>query len=142
MCSGNEVDAAYLRSSPLVQAQIKHHTSLSPTRNFEALRAGLEAAARCEIPENDVYRFGPIVENKARFQATVAFLKDRAPQIEAQAELVATSDPAAARYTVGERIFHQKFGYGRIKLIDGNKLTVEFEKAGIKKVIDTFVERH
>lgn len=83
VCSGNEVDAAYLRSSPLVQAQIKHHTSLSPTRNFEALRAGLEAAARCEIPENDVYRFGPIVENKARFQATVAFLKERAPQIEA-----------------------------------------------------------
>ncbi|MGK2742347.1 ATP-dependent helicase [Tepidicaulis sp. LMO-SS28] len=79
---------------------------------------------------------------RAQGQAQGGAMRARAPQIEAQAELVATSDPAAARYEVGERIFHQKFGYGRIRLIDGNKLTVEFEKAGIKKVIDTFVERH
>jgi DNA helicase-2/ATP-dependent DNA helicase PcrA len=77
-----------------------------------------------------------------RAQAHGGAMRTKAPQIEAQAELVATSDPAASRYEVGERIFHQKFGYGRIQLIDGNKLTVDFEKAGIKKVIDTFVERH
>lgn len=45
-------------------------------------------------------------------------------------------------FEVGERIFHQKFGYGAIARIDGNKLTVEFEKAGQKKVVDSFVERH
>ena len=49
---------------------------------------------------------------------------------------------AVSSFTVGDRVFHQKFGYGRIQFIDGNKLTVDFEKAGIKKVIDTFVERH
>jgi DNA helicase-2/ATP-dependent DNA helicase PcrA len=65
------------------------------------------------------------------------------PQIiEETAELVATSDPGAASYSVGERIFHQKFGYGRITDVDGNKLTVDFEKAGVKRVIDSFVERH
>ena len=42
---------------------------------------------------------------------------------------------------VGKRVFHQKFGYGRIIEIDGNKLTVDFEKAGQKKVVDSFVER-
>jgi DNA helicase-2/ATP-dependent DNA helicase PcrA len=39
------------------------------------------------------------------------------------------------------RVFHQKFGYGRIAHVDGNKLTVDFDKAGRKKVVDSFVER-
>jgi len=47
----------------------------------------------------------------------------------------------ASNYQVGERIFHQKFGYGSVTIADGTKLTVEFEKAGEKKVLDSFVER-
>ena len=43
-------------------------------------------------------------------------------------------------YDVGERIFHQKFGYGRILSIDGEKLEIAFEKAGTKKVMMSFVE--
>ena len=42
---------------------------------------------------------------------------------------------------MGERVFHLKFGYGHVAAIDGNKLTVDFDKAGRKKVIDSFVER-
>ena len=42
-------------------------------------------------------------------------------------------------FGVGERVFHQKFGYGIISFINGNKLDVIFEKAGNKKVIDSFV---
>ena len=41
---------------------------------------------------------------------------------------------------VGDRVFHQKFGYGRILAVELNKLEIMFEKAGIKKVIDSFVE--
>jgi len=44
-------------------------------------------------------------------------------------------------FKVGERIFHQKFGYGRITSASGNKLDVAFEKAGNKKVLDGFVEK-
>ena len=55
--------------------------------------------------------------------------------------LVAASTAQGSGVDVGERIFHQKFGYGRVASIDGNKLTVDFEKAGRKKVVDTFVER-
>ena len=44
-------------------------------------------------------------------------------------------------YAIGERVFHQKFGYGIITTVDANKLTVDFDKAGEKRVIDTFVER-
>ena len=43
-------------------------------------------------------------------------------------------------FEVGIRIFHQKFGYGRIVSVDGNKLEVDFEKAGTKKVMDSFVD--
>lgn len=44
-------------------------------------------------------------------------------------------------FAIGERVFHQKFGYGLIEDVDGNKLLVEFEKAGSKRVVDSFVSR-
>jgi DNA helicase-2/ATP-dependent DNA helicase PcrA len=60
-----------------------------------------------------------------------------------EGELVAKSVVGgASEYTAGERVFHQKFGYGRIAAVDGNKLTIDFEKAGQKRVLDSFVERH
>ncbi|HEY4344652.1 MAG TPA: UvrD-helicase domain-containing protein [Parvibaculum sp.] len=67
--------------------------------------------------------------------------KVRPPSAEVHGDLVATSDPAAASYSKGERVFHQKFGYGEVREIDGNKLTVDFDKAGQKKVIDSFLGR-
>ena len=51
-----------------------------------------------------------------------------------------TSAPRVA-FALGERIFHTKFGYGEVTEVDGNKLTVQFDKAGEKRVIDTFVDR-
>jgi DNA helicase-2/ATP-dependent DNA helicase PcrA len=42
--------------------------------------------------------------------------------------------------SVGTRVFHQKFGYGRITAKDGDKLEIDFEKAGRKKVMGSFVE--
>ncbi len=60
---------------------------------------------------------------------------------EIDGELVAASTAETpAAFSLGQRVFHQKFGYGRISEIDGNKLTVEFEKAGQKKVVASFVE--
>jgi ATP-dependent DNA helicase UvrD/PcrA len=60
-----------------------------------------------------------------------------------EGELVAKSvSETPSEFSVGERVFHIKFGYGAIKSIEGNKLTIDFEKAGQKKVIDSFVERH
>jgi DNA helicase-2/ATP-dependent DNA helicase PcrA len=57
-------------------------------------------------------------------------------------DMLASSDPAASGgLQAGQRIFHQKFGYGRITHVDGAKLTVDFDKAGVKKVVESFVER-
>jgi DNA helicase-2/ATP-dependent DNA helicase PcrA len=41
--------------------------------------------------------------------------------------------------TVGQRVFHDKFGQGTIAAIEGNKLEIDFEHAGRKKVLDSFV---
>jgi DNA helicase-2/ATP-dependent DNA helicase PcrA len=41
--------------------------------------------------------------------------------------------------SLGMRVFHQKFGYGEIVEIEGNKLEIEFETAGRKRVMDSFV---
>jgi len=47
----------------------------------------------------------------------------------------------AGGFSVGDRVFHQKFGYGIIQVVEDNKLEIAFDKAGDKKVMDAFVER-
>lgn len=46
---------------------------------------------------------------------------------------------AVSEFGLGERVFHQKFGYGAVIDIEGDKLTIAFEKAGTKKVVASFV---
>ncbi len=58
-----------------------------------------------------------------------------------EGELVAKSARAASTFTVGDRVFHQKFGNGDVTAVDGNKLTIAFDRAGEKRVVDSFVER-
>ncbi len=57
-------------------------------------------------------------------------------------ELVAKSKiDEPSKFAVGDRVFHIKFGNGNIVGIEGNKLTIDFDRAGQKKVLDGFVER-
>jgi DNA helicase II / ATP-dependent DNA helicase PcrA len=58
-----------------------------------------------------------------------------------EGELVAKSTGTVSAFTPGDRVFHQKFGNGNVTAIDGNKLTIQFDQAGEKRVVDTFVER-
>jgi DNA helicase-2/ATP-dependent DNA helicase PcrA len=59
--------------------------------------------------------------------------------IEARASAVSLGNKGRDDLSVGQRVFHGKFGYGRIEAIEGNKLEIEFEKAGRKRVLDSFV---
>ena len=60
--------------------------------------------------------------------------------IEGQGRLVAVSSPAtSSAFNPGDRVFHQKFGYGAVRAVEGNKLTVDFEATGEKRVIDSFL---
>jgi DNA helicase-2/ATP-dependent DNA helicase PcrA len=58
-----------------------------------------------------------------------------------EGELIASSTGHTSGYALGERVFHQKFGYGMVAQVDGNKLTIDFDKAGRKRVVDSFVAR-
>ncbi|WP_422373214.1 ATP-dependent helicase [Hoeflea sp.] len=58
-----------------------------------------------------------------------------------EGELVAKSTGTTSAYSIGDRVFHLKFGNGNVASIDGNKLTIDFDKAGQKRVLDGFVER-
>ncbi|WP_406645249.1 UvrD-helicase domain-containing protein [Aliisedimentitalea scapharcae] len=46
---------------------------------------------------------------------------------------------AVSSFTLGDRVFHQKFGYGAVVGIEGDKLEIDFDKAGTKKVVARFV---
>ncbi len=54
---------------------------------------------------------------------------------------MAKSTGTTSEFALDDRVFHQKFGYGHVVKIDGNKLTIAFDKAGEKKVVDSFVQR-
>jgi DNA helicase-2/ATP-dependent DNA helicase PcrA len=58
-----------------------------------------------------------------------------------EGELVAKSTGTISAFTRGDRVFHQKFGNGNVTAVDGNKLTIQFDRAGEKRVVDSFVER-
>ena len=58
---------------------------------------------------------------------------------ESHAPAVSLGNRGRDDLSVGLRIFHGKFGYGTIDAIEGNKLEIEFEHAGRKRVLDTFV---
>ena len=57
-----------------------------------------------------------------------------------EGELVASSTGRTSAYDVGARVYHNKFGYGAVTEVDGNKLTVEFENAGRRRVVDDFLQ--
>jgi DNA helicase-2/ATP-dependent DNA helicase PcrA len=58
-----------------------------------------------------------------------------------EGEVVASSIAEGAGFVRGERVFHLKFGPGVVAAIDGNKLTVDFDKAGRKMVLDSFMQK-
>jgi DNA helicase-2/ATP-dependent DNA helicase PcrA len=63
--------------------------------------------------------------------------RTRPPVVESQWEEV----PVERRgtYAKGDRVFHQKFGYGRVTAVEEGKLEIAFDKAGVKRVLDSFV---
>ncbi|RCW28401.1 Rep family ATP-dependent DNA helicase [Ciceribacter lividus] len=59
-----------------------------------------------------------------------------------EGELVAKSTSSEpSKFKLGDRVFHVKFGNGNVSAIEGNKLTIDFDRAGQKRVLDGFVER-
>lgn len=57
----------------------------------------------------------------------------------AQARNMVIDGAAVSSFTVGERVFHQKFGYGHVVGIEGDKLEVDFQHSGTKKVVSSYI---
>jgi DNA helicase-2/ATP-dependent DNA helicase PcrA len=107
-----------------------------------------------ELPEEEVERTGSgEYRREARIAAATAFsagsfggsfggmfpvVARRPRMIEAweQPARAARADPVK----VGARVFHQKFGYGVVKAAEDDRLDIDFDKAGEKRVLDRFVE--
>jgi DNA helicase-2/ATP-dependent DNA helicase PcrA len=84
---------------------------------------------------------GGFDEEQSSFSSGGGFARNKRAPLVIEGELVAKSTGTTSEFSLDDRVFHQKFGYGNVVKIDGNKLTIAFEKAGEKKVVDSFVER-
>jgi DNA helicase-2/ATP-dependent DNA helicase PcrA len=54
-------------------------------------------------------------------------------------EAVFTSRGGSSKYKVGDQVRHRKFGPGTVRSVDGNKLEIDFDDVGTKKVVDSFI---
>ena len=68
-----------------------------------------------------------------------SFERTPARVIEVKASAVSLGNPGRTDIALGQRVFHSKFGYGQVAEIEGNKLEIDFEYAGRKRVLDSFV---
>jgi DNA helicase-2/ATP-dependent DNA helicase PcrA len=68
-----------------------------------------------------------------------SFTRDAPRVVESRASAVSLGNKGRSDVSLGLRVFHQKFGYGTIAAIEGNKLEIDFETGGRKRVLDSFV---
>ena len=62
------------------------------------------------------------------------------PTINAKAKIISSGgSDKTGKWKAGDRVFHDKFGYGTVKKADGEKYSVQFDKAGLKKVVESFL---
>ena len=67
------------------------------------------------------------------------FTREPTRVVESRSPSVSLGNKGRDDLKVGMRVFHQKFGHGDIVGIEGNKLEIEFDHAGLKRVMDSFV---
>jgi DNA helicase-2/ATP-dependent DNA helicase PcrA len=115
-----------------------------------------------ELPEDNIERIAPngvfagaavhlrsigavtprvFEEVAARWETNRFRSRTAPPLIDGHSTRVAAPDAVqASRFQPGQRVFHQKFGYGEVTGVDGDALQIDFDKAGTKTVIQSFVE--
>ena len=97
-----------------------------------------------ELPEKNINKFSSYSNNfkiKSSIASEWLIAANEKKNIINQNSLNYETDHKTNEIKIMERIFHQKFGYGEVSEIDGDKVTVEFEKAGQKKLLLSFIEK-
>ena len=97
-----------------------------------AAQVGFGSALEERVSKADVYNS----PGWRRMQENSSVRPMRQPQ---EARHVVIDMEAVSPYVIGDRVFHQKFGYGEIMAIEGDKLDIEFDQAGTKKVVARWV---
>ena len=92
-----------------------------------------------ELPDKNINRFSSYSNNFKSSIASEWFIANNKKEINLSKEYIDENNDN--KFKLMERIFHQKFGYGKILEIDGDKVTIDFEKAGEKKLMLTFIEK-
>ncbi|MGE0754971.1 MAG: ATP-dependent helicase, partial [Alphaproteobacteria bacterium] len=118
----------------MTRARRKLYISHAANRRiFNQWQSSVASCFIAEIPEEHIEKMGGGMNRNAR--PTMQSWKNDV------ADILKSARPSAGHgFTVGKRIFHQKFGYGRIESVSGDHLQIVFEKAGTKKVLADFVE--
>jgi DNA helicase II / ATP-dependent DNA helicase PcrA len=98
-----------------------------------------EAGSRYAMDEDE--EFASPLRGRAREGGSSRGTAPRRVPLTIEGELVTKSTGTVSAFSLGDRVFHQKFGNGNVTAIDGNKLTIQFDRAGEKRVVDSFVER-
>ena len=98
-----------------------------------------------ELPEEVVQRSGSaLAEREAALRAAPVFMSAFPQALRLQRVRDAGEEPRrlerAAPIAVGARVFHQKFGYGTVRGAEADRLEIDFDKEGSKRVLDRFVD--
>ena len=107
------------RASYGAQAGLREHRAGNAGRWGRVWDSGGQSRSPRADPARRVNRDGVVLDAGARFAET---------------------PPDRARFAAGARVFHQKFGYGTVADVDTDKLEIDFDKAGRKKVVASFVD--
>lgn len=97
-----------------------------------------------ELPASEIKLEGNAareMRSASVFPSSGGLYGQRPRVIEAAAWEVKERPTSSARYARGDRVFHQKFGYGEVTGVEDDRLDVRFDKAGDKRLIDRFVEK-
>ena len=92
-----------------------------------------------ELPDKNINRFSSYSNNFKSSIASEWLIANNKKEINLSKEYINENNDN--KFKLMERIFHQKFGYGKILEIDGDKVRIDFEKAGEKKLMLTFIEK-
>ncbi len=97
-----------------------------------------------ELPEEAIERSGQATFERERMLAAQPFFPAAFPaSLRVLAARDAWTEPKQRRgrpIGIGRRVFHQKFGYGTVTASDEDRLDIEFDKAGAKRVLERFIE--
>jgi DNA helicase-2/ATP-dependent DNA helicase PcrA len=94
-----------------------------------------------ELPEEFLSRTGSAAVNQAGRMAAPVFPVVARRVGQADAWETAGRPARVEKIPVGARVFHEKFGAGRVIAVDDDRLDINFDHAGEKRVLDRFVER-